>query len=143
MDILNENEQKIALENGFDENGLTPIHRHTKLDDLLNMRVQQMALFVDATVFVKVKEHDADFIHAQYISIVQWKNQLKSKINSEKIKDIPTSQIGNIAYLSLHDPTVERRQKWKDILEDMIGIFTQITPIKHQSEDTMEFCTIM
>ena len=143
MDILSEDEKKIALENGFDDLGLSPIHKHSETNDLLTMRVQQMALFVDATVFVKVKVEDTDFIHAQYISTVQWKNKLKQNPTPEKIKEVSTSQVGNIAYLSLHDPTEERRTKWKDILEDLISLFSQNQEKKTYAEDSVEFCTIM
>lgn len=143
MDILNEEEKKIALENGFDDYGFTPIHKNIKVDELFSMRVQQMALFVDGTIFVKVKNEDTDFLHAQYISTIQWKNNLKSNPTQNKIKDITTSYIGNIAYLSIHDPTEERRTKWKDILEDIIGLFTQKNITHYQNEDTVEFCTIM
>ena len=143
MDILNDEEKKIALENGFDDQGFTPIHKNSNPNDLLTMRVQQMALFVDGTIFVKVKQEDTDFLHAQYISTVQWKNQLKTKPTPDKIKDITSSQIGNIAYLSLHDPTEERRQKWKDILEDVISLFSQNIQKNITAEDSVEFCCIM
>lgn len=143
MDILNDDEKKIALENGFDDLGLSPIHKYTKTNDLLTLRVQQMALFVDATIFVKVKLLDTEFIHAQYISTVQWKNKLKLNPTPEKINEISSSQIGNIAYLSLHDPTEDRKTKWKDILEDIIALFTQSNPNKYQMEDTVDFCSIM